>query len=260
LKQDIELTLGQYYKNEVITTDDRMKQYRVYLPDEFPSSTDYLVFKAAPTEFGSDPDVYIYEKNFETQIKVCSKFGADDCFVHLDGKQRNTLFLFQVRCTRECKFDLKVQYVSSERLDFGGRISKKLDLFSSYVYEMKVPQQDSGATGKTKLVEVNVNSENPYSEIQAYISKDNDLSQVEDLDQPPFYVTNGKAFKFTDRNDGWCTRCLLYLMVSVMDEGKYFIEPLAYSNKAQITENESTRMVVDQDETECLEYTVQSTT
>jgi len=69
---------------------------------------------------------------------------------------------------------------------------------------------------------------------------------MEDTDQPPFYLSNGKAFKFSNSDQGWCTRCNIYLMLSVQTAGKYFVQPLTFSTKNQIAEEESSRLVVDQ--------------
>jgi len=65
------------------------------------------------------------------------------------------------------------------------------------------------------MIEVDVEGESSYEELTAYVSLDNKLTQVEDTDQPPFYLSNGKAFKFSNTDQGWCTRCNVYLMVSI---------------------------------------------
>ena len=94
----MEVNIGDYLQGQIIETEERSRQYRVSLSDEFPSSADYLVIKAAPLEYGSDPDVYVYKGTYDTVVRVCSKFGADDCFIHLDGESANTLFLFEIKC------------------------------------------------------------------------------------------------------------------------------------------------------------------
>ena len=96
------------------------------------------------------------------------------------------------------------------------------------------------------MIEITVNGETGYEEIEAYVSLDEELTQMEDTDQPPFYVSNGKAFKFSITDEGWCTRCLIYLMVSVKNEAKYFLDPVTYSAKNQLTDSVTTRMIVDQ--------------
>lgn len=48
------------------------------------------------------------------------------------------------------------------------------------------------------MIEVDVEGESSYEELTAYVSLDNKLTQVEDTDQPPFYLSNGKAFKFSN--------------------------------------------------------------
>jgi hypothetical protein len=141
--QDLEIELGQYYKALTINTDEREKQFRVSLPDEFPAATDYLVIKAAPTTFGSDPDIYVFKGNYETPVKVCAKFGADDCFINLEGESANTLYLFQIKCPANCEFDLRAEYISSEQLAFGERHFVRMEDFSSKVIELKIP---SGTT------------------------------------------------------------------------------------------------------------------
>ena len=48
-------------------------------------------------------------------------------------------------------------------------------------------------------------------------------------------------------------------MVSVMNDGKYYIEPQTYASGVQITEDLSTRLVVNTGEQQCLEYQITST-
>lgn len=99
------------------------------------------MIKAAPTTFESDPDIYVYKGNYETPVKVCSKFGADDCFINLNGESANTLFLFQVRCPQNCEFNLRAEYISSEKLAFGNRHFIRMEDFSSKVIQLTIPQQ-----------------------------------------------------------------------------------------------------------------------
>jgi hypothetical protein len=73
-----------------------------------------------------------------------------------------------------------------------------MDDFSSKVIELKIPSGTTDSSGTTKMIEVDIEGENSYEEIIAYVSLDNKLTQVEDTDQPPFYLSNGKAFKFSN--------------------------------------------------------------
>ena len=110
------------------------------------------------------------------------------------------------------------------------------------------------------MIEVDVEGESSYEELTAYVSLDNKLTQVEDTDQPPFYLSNGKAFKFSNTDQGWCTRCNVYLMVSIQKAGKFFVTPTTYSSKEQIIAEQYTRLIVNQQGQECLEYTIASIT
>lgn len=110
------------------------------------------------------------------------------------------------------------------------------------------------------MIEIDVEGATSYEAMQAYVSLDNQLTQVEDTDQPPFFFSNGKAFKFKKGDVGWCVRCDIYLMLSVETAGKYFVQPSTYATKNEIAEDASSRLIVDQQGQECLEYRLISNT
>jgi hypothetical protein len=193
-------------------------------------------------------------------VKVCAKSGADDCFLNLKGESANTLYLFQVKCPANCDFDLRAEYISSEQLAFGQRHFVRMEDFSSKVIELRIPSGTTNQSGTTKMIEVDVEGENSHEELVAYLSLDSELTQVEDTDQTPFYLSNGKAFKFSSTDQGWCTRCSVYLMISAGAAGKFFVSPITYSSKEQIVAEQYTRLIVEQQGQECLEYTVASAT
>lgn len=126
-----------------------MKQFRVSLPNSVPSSSDYLVIKAAPTTYASDPDLYVFKGNYDTPVKVCAKLGADDCFINLKKEQANTAFLFQVKCAQKCDFNLKAEFISSQSVDFGALAFINFDEFSSKVFDLRIPSETTNGQGQT---------------------------------------------------------------------------------------------------------------
>jgi hypothetical protein len=110
----------------------------------------------------------------------------------------------------------------------------------------------------TKSIEIYVQPEHRYTEIDLYLSLDANFYLIEET--PAAHVTQtGKAIKFTDRDYKWCRNCAVYGILNVYDEDRYYITSLGR------VENDELSNVIPQDifvnafEQQCFAYFVERT-
>mmetsp|Transcript_8141 Transcript_8141/g.9780 ORF Transcript_8141/g.9780 Transcript_8141/m.9780 type:complete len:119 (-) Transcript_8141:4534-4890(-) len=85
----------------------------------------HLSFNVYATDFASDPDIYISKKGHVSHIEDAdwhsAREGSDQAIVHGSFYEIGDTFYVTVRCTNECKFDIKVNYAREYKLNEGKR-------------------------------------------------------------------------------------------------------------------------------------------
>lgn len=71
-------------------------------------------------------------------------------------------------------------------------------------------------------IEVIVNNEENYVELEAHVSLDDDFYIIEEKPATHF-VSNGVGFKFSEKDHNWCVKCYIYVIVNIVEEGRYYI-------------------------------------
>lgn len=71
-------------------------------------------------------------------------------------------------------------------------------------------------------IEVIVNNEDQYVEMDAHVSLDENFYIIEE--KPATHlVDNGVGFKFSELDHNWCVKCYIYIIINIKDEGRYYI-------------------------------------
>jgi hypothetical protein len=67
----------------------------------------------------------------------------------------------------------------------------------------------------TKNIEVIVNNEDKYLELEAFISLDSNFYIIEE--KPATHmVENGVGFKFSELDYNWCVKCYIYIILNIV--------------------------------------------
>jgi hypothetical protein len=67
-----------------------------------------------------------------------------------------------------------------------------------------------------------IDSEDKYNPMDLYFSLDSTIYQVEER-KVENILTNGVGFAFTEGDYGWCTSCYIYLLLDVINDGRYYV-------------------------------------
>jgi hypothetical protein len=57
---------------------------------------------------------------------------------------------------------------------------------------------------------------------------------------PDALLSNGKAFKFSSDDAGWCTNCTVYYLIDISDASYYYVTASSSSRKDTINSQIST--------------------
>jgi len=104
-------------------------------------------------------------------------------------------------------------------------------LFSYYV-------PSDASDGFTSAVTMTIESEDAYNPIDLYFSLDESIYQVDERGVE-YIMSNGIWILFTSGDYGWCTVCLVYDFVEVINEGRYYVTIKASARNPIITINKS---------------------
>jgi hypothetical protein len=74
----------------------------------------------------------------------------------------------------------------------------------------------------TKSVEIYVQPEHRYTQVDLFLSLDSSFYLIEET--PAAHVSStGTAIKFTDKDYKWCRNCPIYAIINVYEEDRYYI-------------------------------------
>lgn len=96
------------------------------------------------------------------------KTGSDTCVIRRSEISFGDTFYIGVRCINPCTYDLRAYYTSVISLKENTRTQMRLDGSSSNIFEYYVPPDASD--GFTTSVRIQVESEDPYSPMDLYLS------------------------------------------------------------------------------------------
>lgn len=151
--------------------------------------------------------------------------------------------LVGVRCIRECHYSFRAMYSPITDVSFGGRQQVRLDGHSANVYKLTIPSTSTDDTGITNSAVIKVAGEDPYDLVEAFISLDSDLNQIEDYYQQ-VTVDSGKGFRLYNGMTGWCTDCAIYLVMVVEKPNRYYIDSVALRRDEYLQANVADTKVV----------------
>jgi hypothetical protein len=64
--------------------------------------------------------------------------------------------------------------------------------------------------------------EDTYVPIDVHVSLDNNYYLIEEK-PAPHITDNGVAVKFGEDDYNWCVKCYIYIIVNIVQEGRYYI-------------------------------------
>jgi hypothetical protein len=128
-------------------------------------------------------------------------------------------FVIGVRCVNPCQFTLSTSYVATTRIPSANRTQLRLEGHSTNILEYLVPA--TNANGITRAIYFQIESEDEYNPIDMYFSLDSNIYQVEER-KVETLLPKGVGYSFTENDYGWCTGCYVYLLVDIINEGRYY--------------------------------------
>lgn len=131
----------------------------------------------------------------------------------------------------------------------------RLEGHSSNLFEFYVPQDAND--GYTRAITFTIEGENPYYPIDVYFSLDDTINQIEER-KVENLISNGAGFYFTEDDNGWCTRCYVYLYVEITVPGRYYVSAKASARNPVITKDKVSERFVNMRQQDCFQYYVQS--
>jgi hypothetical protein len=90
-----------------------------------------------------------------------------------------------------------------------------------------------------------------------YFSLDSTIYQVEERNVENI-LSNGVGYSFTENDNGWCTGCYVYLLVDVIEGGRYYISFLPTPRDRTLRTIKSTDIMINARQQECGLYFIQS--
>lgn len=177
--------------------------------------------------FDSDPDIYIsksknnqYPSSSENSDWYCERKGSETCIIQKGDFAIGETLYFGISCTRACGYKLRVWFTPTVDLSTTNRWQRRFEAYSTTILKYEVP--DTVLEEVTKSVEIYVQPEHRYTQVDLFLSLDSSFYLIEET--PAAHVSStGTAIKFTDKDYKWCRNCPIYAIINVYEEDRYYI-------------------------------------
>jgi len=108
----------------------------------------------------------------------------------------------------------------------------------------------------TRSVEIYVQPEHQYTKLDLYLSLDDTFYILEET-PAPHLSASGKAVKFTDKHNKWCTKCAVYAILNVYEEDRYYITSVGRVDNDELSNVLPATVFVNPFEQQCYAYFVE---
>lgn len=147
------------------------------------------------------------------------KDGADTCLIDRTALSVGLVLYIGVRCINPCEYTLATSYAPTIAIPNDNQTQLRLDGYSSTILTYSIPT--TNPDGITRAVEFKIIGETNYDPIDLYFSLDSTIYQVEER-KVENLLDSGVGYIFTSDDFGWCTGCTVYLLVDVINDGRYY--------------------------------------
>jgi hypothetical protein len=132
----------------------------------------------------------------------CEKEGSETCIIQNGQYKVGDVLFIGISCVRECDYKLRAWFTSTVDLTESTRSQMRFDAYSTQILKYYIPFETE-LGGTTTSIEIIVQPEDTYVNIDAHLSLDANFYLIEE--KPASHiVANGLAIKFTQKDYEWC--------------------------------------------------------
>lgn len=233
------------------------KFYKVTATRQFYTGNQHMTFKVIADGFGSDPDVYIarttqqYPTSPANAQWYCEKKGSDTCILRNGDFAVGETLYFSVFCVEQCNYKLRIYYASEINLSASNRYQHTFEAYSTSILSFTIPESVGGKT--TESLEVGVEPETQYTNMDLYLSLDSEFQIIEE--KPATHTTaTSLAVKFSKLDNKWCTKCTVYLILNIERGGRYYITTTPRASNDQVSDLLPSTVYANSFHQECYPY------